>query len=256
MSSQDKLLSLLDMCSDNKSESERLSLLAGITCSSDYNSLCNARAIKAAFEKDYSFEALERLNNNELQSRKKMLKDISTLYPRLIKCLYNGNAPELGDAPDLTSEKSISKLLDAIKTTTQTTNYSNINVENALLLFEDSTIRSAQECLNMLPVSLTKKNEISEKEIKDYMDKTYYCVNIEDFQKKHKEFLSLSSESEQIIEMNSIKGKKRVLMKICVTLITFASVFICSQFKLLDTDFLPVLYGSCFGACLLYWILG
>ena len=196
-----KLFSLLGKCSEDDDKATRLKLLASITLSSDYKELSQAVAFKKPFEENYSIPILETLDISTLIQRKKILHKLVAFHSKLLQSIRFGNGPELSskDLPDFTSSSSLTKTLKTIRLSNVPTNYSNISDETALELFSDNSVKSARECLERLPVSLTSHETISEEEINKAMGNTYYCVSIEEFKKVHREFLSFFSKGEQIV---------------------------------------------------------
>lgn len=207
MKNTTKLLSLLNNCSENKEESARVQLISEIIQSSDYRVLQGTAAIQRPFVANYSVAELEKLDNAELDKRKKLLHKLVSFHEQLLGCIQSGNGPMLSpdDSPDFTSEKSISRLLKKISLSKNKTNYSNIDPSNALAIFDASTVKSAQNCFDLLPVSLSKREEITESDITNNIGDTLYCIDISEFASIHKHFLEMSEKGETAIsaEKNS-----------------------------------------------------
>ena len=239
---REKLISLLGFCSDDKTEATKLQLLTSITQSADYAALSKSSALKKPFEDLYEHSKLEDLNNSELEKRKSSLHEIVSFNEQLIQSLRSGNGPELTteDLPDFTSLKSISKLCKKIHLSPDVTNFTNISEENALAVFSDTTIKSAKQCFDMLPVSITKTGDIDETMIQENMDSTLFCINIEEFKACHKSLLGCAEKSEAIIAKEKSRKNKHRLLKIAIVLLCFGAIFACSQFGLFSDTFTPV----------------
>lgn len=240
---REKLISLLGLCSADETEATKLQLLTSIIQSEDYTALSKSVALKKLFEDLYDRTKLEELNNSELKNRCSLLHKLISFNKQLVQSIYYGNAPELTseDLPDFTSLKSITKLCNKISLSHIVVNYSNISEDNALAIFSNTTIKSAQGCFNMLPVSITKEATIDEALIKQHMGDTLYCFNIEEFKACHKDFLGFAEKSEEIIAKEKFRRKKHRLLKIAIVMLCFGAIYACSQFGLFSSNFTPAL---------------
>lgn len=238
-----KLLSLLCLCSDDAIEATKLQLLTSIIQSEDYTALSKSVALKKPFEELYDRTKLGELSNNELKNRSSLLHKLVSINKQLMQSIYSGNGPELTseDLPDFSSSKSIAELCSKIDLSHNVENYSNISENNVLAIFSDTTIKSAQTCFDMLPVSIAKKEFIDEASIKQYMGGTLYCFNIEEFNACHKNFLELAKKSEAIIEKERFRRKKHRLLKIAIVMLCFGAIYACAQFGLFSDSFTPIL---------------
>lgn len=254
----DKLFSLLGRCSENGDETTKLQLIASITQSQDYKELSRATALKTPFQDYYSLAVLETLDNSTLLQREELLHKLVSFHTQLIQCVHNGNGSELTpkDLPDFTSNKSIARLLDKISLAHKKTNYSNIDAENALELFSDTTIRSAKECFERLPVSLTMQEVISEEDIEKNMGDTFFCFPIDEFEETHQVFLDFVKKGEQTVRGEKNRRNKHVLLKIAVILLCFGAVFAFSQFGFFPESFTQVLYSVVLIASIIFMIWG
>jgi len=242
-SAREKLISLLGLCSDDETEATKLQLLTKITRSADYSALLKSVALKKIYEDLYEHTKLEGLSNSDLKKRESLLHKIVSFERQLVQSIHSGNGPELTheDLPDFTSSKSLSQLCNKIHLSHDVTNFTNISDENALSVFSDSTIKTAQKCLDMLPVSVTKSSRIDEAVIRQHMGKTLFCVNIEEFENCHRNFLRFAEKSESIIASEKLRKKKHRLLKIAIIMICFGVIFACSQFGLFSDSFTPIL---------------
>lgn len=258
MKNTNKLFSLLSDCSDNKSESTRVQLIAEITQSPDYRCLQSAAALQRPFAENYSITELEKLDNSELDRRSKLIHKLLSFHTQFLECIHSGNGPTLSvdDSPNFTSEKSISRLLKKISTSPKITNYSNIDGNNALAIFDNSTVKSAQECLDLLPVSLSKCAEITESDITRNMGNTLYCIDISEFDTIHRQFLDSSEKCEHIIYSEKIRKRKHRLLKTAIVLLCFGAIFAFSQFGIISNKYTPALSAASIVAAILYLIWG
>ncbi len=254
----DKLLSLLERCSENSDEATRLQLIASITQSQDYKELSRAIALQKPFQEYYSLPVLETLDNNTLKKREELRQKLVSFHTQLIQCIHSGNGYELTskDLPDFTSNKSIARLLGKISLSYKETNYTNIGERDALELFSDTTVRSAKECFQMLPISLTRRESISEEGILNCMGKTFFCIPIDEFEETRKRFLDFARKSEQIVKKEKIRRKKHALLKIATILLSFGAVFAFSQFGLFSESFTQTMYGVILIASIIFMIWG
>lgn len=240
---REKLISLLSLCSDDETEATKLQLLTSIMQSADYSVLSKSVALRKPFEDLYDRAKLEELSNSELKNRNSLLHKLVSFSNQLVQSIYSGNGPELTseDLPDFTSIKSITKLCNKISLSHGVENYSNISEDNALAIFSDTTIKSAQKCFDMLPVSITKGESIDEAMIKQSMGDTLYCFNIEEFNACHKNFLGFAEKSEAIIAKEKFRRKKHRLLKMAIVMLCFGAIYACSQFGLFSDNFTPIL---------------
>ncbi len=254
----DKLFSLLGCCSENPEESSKLQLLVQITQSIDYKALSGAAALKKPFDEYYSLPKLEALERDDLKKRAEMIHKLVSFHSQLLQCIRSGNGPELSasDLPDFTSKKSISRLLDKISLSHRNVNYSNIGEADALALFSDSTIRSAQGLLDMLPVSCAYQKSLTEEDINKYMTNTLYCVPMVEFERVHQDFRTFAQKGEIALRIEKTRRKKHLLLKIATVMVCFGAAFGFSQFGLLSDSFLPVLYTIILVASIVFMIWG
>lgn len=255
---RERLVYLLVLCSDNKTEATKLQLLLNIIQSEYYIELSKSVALNKPFEDFYNITALEVINNNELNKRSFLLPKLVSLNKKIVQCIYFGNGPELTkeDLPIFTSLKSITKLINKINISQDVKNYSNISEENTLDIFSDTTIKSAKTCFDMLPISITKREIIDETTIKNYLSDTLYCVNIDEFIECHKRFLAVTEKGEEIIAQEKIRNKKHILFKISIIMLCFGAIYTCSQFSLLSDKFTYILTLITLITTLLFLILG
>ncbi|MDO5445837.1 MAG: hypothetical protein Q4F31_09500, partial [Eubacteriales bacterium] len=240
---REKLISLLCFCSDDETEATKLQLLTSIMQSEDYDALSKSVALKRQFEDLYNSTKLEELSNSELKNRSSLLHKLVSFNKQLVQSIYSGNGPEMTseDMPDFTSLKSLTKLCNKLSLSHNIENYSNISENNALAIFSDTTIKSAQVCFDMLPISITKEESIDEASIKQYMGNTLYCFNIEEFHACHNRFLDFSEKSEAIIAKEKFRRRKHRLLKIAVVMVCFGAIYACSQFGLFSDNFTSML---------------
>ena len=173
-------------------------------------------------------------------------------------CVRTGNGPELAhdQLPDFSSAASINELLRKIKVTKSRTNYTNISNTNILELFSKNTISSAIECFNRLPVSLSKSETISEGEISAVLGDTQYCIDIQEFDAIHREFLESSRKDEKIIAKEKLRRKRHFLLKIALALLCFGAIFGFYQFGLITESFAINLSMVFIGATIVFLIWG
>lgn len=254
----EKLLLLLGGCSENSNEATKLRLIANITQSPDYKKLSKAASLKTLFQEYYSLSVLETVDNNDLIYREELLHKVGSFYTQFIQCIRSGNGPELKaeDLPDFTSSRSVTQVLNKIIITNKNTNYTNIDEDNALKLFSDTTVRSAQECFGMLPVSLTNQEMISEEDIKTHMGNVFFCIPIDEFEEIHKNYLAFTEKSEQTIQKEKKRRKKHTLLKISIILLCFGAEFAFSQFGFFPEQFIRILYRVTMIVSIIFLIWG
>lgn len=239
---REKLIDLLGLCSEDEAAATKLRLLTSIIRSEDYAALRQSVAPKKQFEDLYDRAKLEELSNNELKNRSLLLHELVFFHEKIVQCIHSGNGPELTreDFPDFASLKSIKMLRKKISVSHSVRNYSNISENNALAIFSDTTIKSAQACFDMLPVSITKEKAVDEVSIKRHMGDTLYCVSMKDFNACHKRFLEVAKKSEAVIAKEIFRRQKHRLLKIAVVMLCFGAIFACTQFGLFSDGFTPI----------------
>ena len=240
---REQLITLLKLSSDDQSAAIKLQLLSNITRSAEYSALSKSNVFKQLFEDLFERSKLKELGNSELRKRLSLLKKLSDFSNKLVQSIRCGNATELSvnDTPDFTSSSSITAVLRKIRISPDITNYTNLTEDNALEIFSDKTIKSAQECFDMLPVAITKSAEIDEETIKLYMGETLFCINIEEFNACHEGFLALAETSEAVIEKERFRKRKRRLLKIAIVMLCFGAIYTCCQFSMLLSAITPML---------------
>ena len=255
---REKLISLLGLCSDNETEATKLQLMTSIIQSADYSTLSKSVVLKKPFEDLYEYSKLEGLSNNELKTRESLLHKMVYFNGQLVQSIHSGNGPELTneDQWDFASLYSITNLCNKIHLYHGIMNFTNISEENALAIFSDATVKSAKKCFDMLPISITKTNDIDEETIRRHMGNTMFCVSIEEFRACHKSFLGFAEKSETIIEKEKFRKKKYRLIKIAIIMLCFGSIYTCSQFDLFSDTFTPALTLVMLVIAILFLILG
>ena len=136
---------------------------------------------------------------------------------------------------------------------------SRIKCDYSLVLFDETTIKSAQECFDSLPLSLNKDEdykEISEDDISQCTGRTPYCINISEFNSIHKDFLDMSSKGEEKVNSEKNRKRKKMLFKIALILLCLGSVFAASQFDIISETFTLTLYTTVLIASIIYLIWG
>lgn len=254
----DKLLSLLEYCTDNSEEASKLQLLVEITQSTDYKELGSAVALRKPFNEFFSLPRLEEVGLDELIKREDLLPQLVSFHSILLKCIRSGNGSELSscDYPDFTSVTSLTELRDRIRLSFGNTNYSNISDADAMELFSEKTIKSAKILFDMLPVSLTSSETITEEDINNNLENALYCVPIDEFERVHQEFLAFSQNGESIVRNEKTRRKKHALFKIATILVCFGAAFGFSQFGLFSEAFEPILYVILLAASVIFMIWG
>lgn len=252
------LIELLCQCSDDKAEAEKLLLVAKIVDSSEYRSIMNSNALSDPFEKYYTFDKLDVLDKEDLEQRIDSLHLLALLRTKLVNSIKFGNACKLNknDYPDFLSLDSLSKLIDKLNDSSEQTNYSNISNSEALAVFSDTTIKSARECLERLPLSIAQKEYISEEDISNAMGKVLYCVNIDEFNKVHLEFCDYSYNGKLLIEKESFRNKRHLILKIVVIILCFGGIFVSSQFDIMSESYTSMFVKVMSVASLIYLLWG
>jgi len=253
-----KLHELLRLCSDNNEEAAKLILMDVITHSEEYHTVQNNAALADVFKNYYSLYALESLNVKELKERQKLLHETALICDKVMKCVHYGNGPELSEKemPDFTNLESVIELKNRIVLTTKQKNFSNIKEEDAFSVFSDRTIKSAQECFDLLPVSVTTKGVISDTDISDFMKDTLYCVDIAQFDSILQNFTTFAQNSERIVSKERMRKRKHRLFKIATVMVCFGSIFSFYQFGLISEAYGTTFSGMMLIISLLYLIVG
>lgn len=228
-----KILSLLSSCAENHGEAEKLRCLDSIVGSKEYQELQQNAILGADYQASYSIPQLTKLDPPELTQRKTEITALAKMLRLLKKSILFGNAPALQemDFPafrDVNAITNISKQLvvgDSIK------NYSNIDEEHCLKVFDASTIKSPEACFELLPLSVSQKAEINEKDIQDALNGRLYCIDIAKVHAVHRDFLAFSAQAEEQIQKDKQKRGKRCLFKVAAIMILFGVLFTCHQFE-------------------------
>lgn len=225
--------------SDEKSE-----IIKGITDSYEYKMLKSSVLMKEVYMHFFTPFILESLTITELIERAQSIKKIPSFTTQLVQCIRSGNGPELTskDYPDFSSQGKVQKTLKKISLAHKITNYTNISEKDALKLFSDDTVKSARECFESLPRSVTGKQHISENEISACMGDSLYCVPIEEFEAIHKDYLDYSEFVDSDIKVLSGKRSSRMLFLIALILICLGVPFCLWQFDLISTGMMIVLF--------------
>ncbi len=238
------LLTLLKHCAEGREEAEKLELLARITQSREYTFLRDAEAFQKPFEEIYTWQSLTALGIDELRQREALLPKLTAVNARLVQSIHSGNAYELSseDFPNFTSDDSVSRLLSKIRISPDKCNYSNIPDEEALILFSEKTVKSPQTCLQMLPLSVSGSDTITEEMLNACMGTMRYCIPISEFTAAHRTFLELSEKSKRLTDRERLRFRRHRLWKAAVSLLCLGAVFSVSQFGLVLESDMPLLY--------------
>lgn len=239
MNSRAKLHELLRLCSDNSDEVSRLIIIDRMTHSSEYQKMKTAGTLRSLLNSYYPLAILEKMGLDELKQREMLMHETVSLYDRIVKSIHYGNAPELSknDRPDYKDLSSLLNLKNKIVLSTNKKNISNIGEDEVMSIFADQTIKSAQQCFDCLPVNIAKKDSITERDVSEGMAGALYCVDKDQFDSIHWNFLRFLLNSEKIIASEQLRRKKHRLFKIATIMVCFGSVFACTQFGLISESY-------------------
>ena len=234
-----KILELLNLCVEDPKETDELLSLVSIIQSSDYQTIRDSKAIRKPFIDYYAFDKIDGLDKEALKEREELIHLMAVFNDKIIAAIRCGNAFEISkkDEPDYLSKESISETINRIVLSERQTSYTNISEADSLNVFSDNTIRSARKCLDKMPLSVSRKSSITEDDIRKNIGTSFYCVNIEDFNKEHKLFLDYSCKGEQVIEKEKSRKKWHLFFKIAVMLFCFGIVFCFFQYGIITRSY-------------------
>lgn len=112
--------------------------------SKEYSELSAQSASKPIMSKMYTKDILSALSLEELKNIKRCLPLIHQFFSILPLSVRSGQAWRLteSDFPNFSSPESLGRVIDKIKKTTNTENFTNISDQNVLQIFEKSTIKT------------------------------------------------------------------------------------------------------------------
>lgn len=253
-----KLLSLLNICADDQNESVKLQYLASIMNSDDYRELEENASILREHADTYSVASLEKLKASELKKKQKDIKALANMLRLLHRAILFGNAPELcaDDRPSFDDQQSISKLTDKIKVSEARKNFSNITADCVMKVFDDTTLKSAKECFDLLPLAMAKSSFISEDDLKSALGGRLFCIDAAKLSAIHRNFLGYSSKAEEMITNEKTRKKKHRLFKIAVVMLMLLTIFVCDQFALFAPQYSALFTLLVLGISIVFLIWG
>jgi hypothetical protein len=253
-----KLLSLLKICAEDRDESGKLLYLEKVIHSEDYQELVNNQAFCTEYQSEWTIAQLERLSFAELQKKESEIHHLGKMLRLLQKAICYGNAPSL-TTDDFCSFKNpllIAKLNDKLSVGKALRNYTNIDSRNMMKIFDPATVKSAKECFSMIPILVAQKTDISKTDIQTAMGSRLYCVDIEEFNRIHRDFLIFSDNANTVIGNEKQRRRKHRLFKMGVVMTLFGITFACDQFGLFSEAYVSTFSVIMFFNSLLYIILG
>ena len=253
-----KLLSLLNICAEDRNESGKLLQLTKIIQSEDYQELVNNHAFRTEYKSAWTVDRLQLLSSEELEEKEAEICNLAKMFRLLQKAILYGNAPSLTqyDFYSFKNTKLVAKLIEKLSACDKQINYSNIDKRHLLKIFDPTTIKSAKECFYMLPLFVTKKSVITEADIQVAMGNRLYCIDIEEFNKVHRDFFIFSNNAEATIQYEKLRRKKHRLFKAAVAMMLFLITFTCEQFGLFSETYSTIFALIMFFISIFYLIWG
>ena len=254
----DSLLNLLSLSADDKTEAVKLRTLRTITQSSDYSTLSKSGSFVQLFDDMFSIKKLDELSQEVLDERAVLLQNIVAFNNHLVESIHFGNAPELteDDRPDFTSLQSIKAAYDKIQVSSNVTNYTNLTDKNSLNAFSSRTIKSAKDCLKLLPLSTMKLDNIDETLISHNLGDNLFCVNIDEFKNSHSQLLNYIEQKESIIENEKFRKRKHRLLKAAIVMLCGGMFSVCLFLNLFSSGFSALFILVLLIASILFLIWG
>ena len=253
-----KLLALLNDCAEDYDEGAKLRYLAAILKSNDYIALGEIVAFHREYIEKYSVAVLEKLSASELKNKQREIQNTAKMFRLLQKAIQSGNAPCLtkNDRPEFDNNASIMALIKKLEVGKTKRNFTNLDNSTLMCVFDDSTLKSAQACFDLLPLSVAMKATIVEEDIKAVLGETLFCVDDAQLKKIHRQFLEFSSEAEKTIQNEKVRRKKYWLFKVAVVMLLALLAYTCGQFSVFTPQYSDIFTTIVFILSVVYLILG
>lgn len=248
------LLSILSDCDPQDAALLRESKIQQITHLDAYIELEHQNVFSNQFQQFFALEKLQQYSNAQLEKLLAAVPVIPGCLKNILFSLNNGAAPSLteDDVPNYFNKAKLERLSAKLESNTGE-NYTNIQAEDYMAIFDPATVKNASDCFSQLPANT--KNYA--KAIADTLGTTKYCIAKADIEKAEAEHggqvEALNAELEALQ-----RGKKRHRLFKIFAGITF--LFFPSFLGRLTGALSPSAIGMCtlveLILVLVYWVLG
>ena len=174
MSKTSDLLALLSECQPSNEKIKHVALIENIKDMDEYKELACMKAYQEIYKNFFVPEKLEMMQGDKLVNVKSAIAVLPEVMQDLIFSIKNGNGNKLvkTDIPDFYSLESLKAFQDKISTSNGV-NITNIEPENCMRIFEETTIKSSDEIFYNLPFN----SQGSKEDIERILSNSYFCVD-------------------------------------------------------------------------------
>lgn len=182
----------------------------GILSSEDYQTLACRDAFRPWFNSLFSEVQIRTYSAAQLKELTQLLPQVSLCLDNIIFSLRNGAGPELTehDKPnfaDLTSLRQLNKRLD--KGTGK--NYTNIDADDFMAIFDQDTVKSIGDKFQELPVECTNYKEA----LDVLFSSQKFCISDQEIQELEAAYSAEVSRAQAILDAGKGKRWKRRIIK-------------------------------------------
>ena len=250
-----EVLLLTSLCVPDDVELKKQMHIAKIIESSEYLDLSRRVEFKSIYDGYFKKDMLSKFDVEKLISIEQAIKILPAVLTELIRSIQNGYGSQLTstDKPDFYNADQLKALLKKLEAGLSGKNISNIDPTEFILLFDDSTLRSAEAVYMQLP--LDADFNFTDVIFESFPDKKF-CVSLDEMNSLKMRTDDIISKSK--LSFDRLKSMKvsRLFIKVAVILIFVAIPIIMLMFGILPTNWLALL-GTAMGVIsILYLFLG
>lgn len=189
--------------------------IRSILLSEDYQTLACRDAFRPWFNSLFSEEKIRLCSMAQLKELSQLLPQVSLCLDNIIFSLRNGAGPELTerDKPDFTDLSSIGRLNEKLNKGTGK-NYTNIDADDFMAVFEKDTVKSIGDKFQELPVECTDYKAA----LDVLLSSQKFCISDQEIQELEAAYSADVSKAQATLDAGKGKRWKRRVVKAFVGL--------------------------------------
>lgn len=209
------LVSLLSKCNPNDTELTHESKVMRILCSNDYKELSCRTAFSKQFQAHFSEEKIRAASNQQLADIESALPLIQPCFENILFSIQNGAGPLLtkADAPDFMSKQKMSALCEKLKTSSGK-NYTNIEPDDFMDIFDENTVKSATDIFLGLPSDIKDYDTA----LSELFKGKKYCISEAEIDRLEREYQESVRQIKDSVAKTKHGKSRRRLIKLLIGL--------------------------------------
>lgn len=209
------LISILAKCNPNDEELVHESKVMRIMNSSDYKELSCRTAFSKQFQSLFSEDKIRTASNQQLSSIENALPLVQPCFEDILFSIKNGAGPKLtkADAPDFTSKEKMSALSAKLQKSSGK-NYTNIEADDFMDIFDEATVKSIADAFMSLPSDVKDYNAA----ISDVLQGKKYCISEDEVDHLERAYQDSVRQIEDSVVRTKHGKSRRRLIKLLIGL--------------------------------------